>query len=228
MLEVVYVRADTEGTRLLLDWPGRVPDSAARAETTDAQSATRARRRLPFLPRRLPGGADPIPEATASGEVLRPASWFRRSLAFADTLSAAVAFALAVYALEDGATIRVAAIAILPAVALFGKLIGLYDRDAHRIQKTTLDEAPGLFQVSTCYALAVYLGHPLLVHGRFERGQVLFLWLALFVFMLVSRTLVRKLIQSISAPERCLVIGDADSAREVHRKFLSSHNINGV
>ncbi len=64
---------------------------------------------------------------------------------------------------------------------LGAKLFGLYDRDEAVIRKTTLDEAPKLFQFATLCALVAWLAESPLGYGALTREDVLFLWLALVV-----------------------------------------------
>ena len=65
------------------------------------------------------------------------------------------------------------------------KLYGLYDRDETLLRKTTLDEAPKLFQVATLCALVAWLAGGLIVHGTLDRHEALFLWLALAVLLVL-------------------------------------------
>ena len=45
-------------------------------------------------------------------------------------------------------------------ILVLSKVLNLYDRDELLLRKTTLDEAPKLFQVATLMALLLWLGHP--------------------------------------------------------------------
>ncbi len=75
----------------------------------------------------------------------------------------------------------------LPLVVLGAKLFGLYDRDEAVIRKTTLDEVPKLVQVATLCALLAWLAERPLGYGMLTRSDVLFLWVALAVFLVVGR-----------------------------------------
>ncbi len=48
---------------------------------------------------------------------------------------------------------------------LGAKMIGLYDRDDVLLHKTTLDEAPKLFQMATLGALVAWLAGGFVIHG---------------------------------------------------------------
>src|SRR3954454_11888661 len=88
--------------------------------------------------------------------VLRRDALYRRALALADVCSAAAAVVLAVGVLGDD-ELTFSLVAALPLVVLVSKTAGLYDRDENLLRKTTLDEAPAIFQVSTLYALLMLL-----------------------------------------------------------------------
>jgi exopolysaccharide biosynthesis polyprenyl glycosylphosphotransferase len=142
-------------------------------------------------------------------------------------LSAALAVALGVTVFGED-SLSMAVIAPVPLVVLASKVMGLYDRDQHLLRKTTLDEAPALFQLATLYTLLIWLSQPLLVEGHLGRNQVLGLWGLLLVLLLVGRATGRHVAQAIAGPERCLVIGDAKSAERVHKKIDSSFSVSAT
>ena len=95
-----------------------------------------------------------VDESAHSDAVLRRSARSRRSLAVADVVSAAVALVVSVQILGHDNGLRPgAALAALPLVVSLAKLAGLYDRDELVLDKTTLDEAPQLFQLATLFAL---------------------------------------------------------------------------
>ena len=100
-----------------------------------------------------------------------------------------------------------------------GKLTGLYDRDEHLIRKTTLDEVPTLFWVATLYALLIWLAGDLIVDGHFGRDQAVGVWALLFASMVTTRALARHVARALSGEERCLVLGDAETAEWITRRF---------
>ena len=114
-----------------------------------------------------------------------------------------------------------ASIASVPVLLFWAKLNGLYDRDESLIRKTTLDEAPKLFQLATLCALVVWLAGGLLVSGEraLDRPQAFFLWIALTAFLMLARGLARALALRIAPVERCLFIGDEESAGTIRAKL---------
>ena len=143
---------------------------------------------------------------------------YRRTLALADVASAGIAVLIGVPLLGADALNPVALLA-LPLVLVVGKVTGLYDRDEHLIRKTTLDEVPALFWVATLYALLIWLGGELIVDGHFGRDQAVGVWVLLFASTVTIRALARHLARALSGEERCLVLGDADTADWITRRF---------
>jgi exopolysaccharide biosynthesis polyprenyl glycosylphosphotransferase len=143
---------------------------------------------------------------------------FRRSLAAADVTAAAIAVPIGVQLLGHEAPNPVVLLA-LPLVILVSKVTGLYERDEHVVRKTTLDEVPALFWVATLYAFLIWLGGDLIVSSGFGRGTAVGVWLLLFTSMLATRGLARHFARTASIEEQCLVIGDAETASWVQRRF---------
>ena len=104
---------------------------------------------------------------------------FRRMLLLADALAIAGAFVLTISLSSKSLQLTWASIAALPILLIGAKVSGLYDRDDTLLRKTTLEEAPKLFQVATLCALVAWLTGGLIVSGTLDRHQALFLWLAL-------------------------------------------------
>lgn len=99
------------------------------------------------------------------------------------------------------------------------KALGLYDRDAHVLHKSTLDEVPALIAIASIATLLVLLAEDLLVEGRLGREQGLFLWLLLLATMMLTRSVARKLARRSTHPERCLLIGNAPQAARLEAAF---------
>src|SRR6185312_14371699 len=114
------------------------------------------------------------------------------------------------------------ALAAAPTLLLAAKLYGLYDRDEALLRKTTLEEAPKLFQVATLYALVTWLAGGLVVAGALDRAEALFLWLSLTLLLLLARALARAGALHLAEAERCVFIGDVASAQAI-RSRLSGH-----
>ena len=149
-------------------------------------------------------------------------SIFRRTLMVADTLAILGAFLATIALSSRSLQLTWASIAAVPILLVGAKVFGLYDRDDALLRKTTLEEAPKLFQVATFCALVAWLAGGLIVTGTLDRHQALFLWLALAVMLILMRSAGRAFALRIAPAERCLFIGDADGARTIGAK-LTDH-----
>jgi exopolysaccharide biosynthesis polyprenyl glycosylphosphotransferase len=147
---------------------------------------------------------------------------FRRMLLLADALAIAGAFLLTISLSSRSLQLTWASALALPVLLVGAKSSGLYDRDDALLRKTTLEEAPKLFQVATLCALVAWLAGGLLVAGTLDRHQALFLWLALAALLVLMRTVARALALRIAPAERCLFVGDADAAETIRSK-LAGH-----
>jgi exopolysaccharide biosynthesis polyprenyl glycosylphosphotransferase len=158
-----------------------------------------------------------VPEGASSQRQLRRDAAYRRALALADLF--AVTLATAVALVPGNTQSRLALFAALPLVIVVSKAAGLYDRDGSVLHKTTLDEVPKLFQVSTLYALGASIATPLLIGPVLSAGAVLILWALLFSSMLAGRALVRGVIKRAAPPERCLVMGSSATTPALREKL---------
>jgi exopolysaccharide biosynthesis polyprenyl glycosylphosphotransferase len=157
----------------------------------------------------------------------RRESTFRRLLGFGDALAILITVAVAARVVGDN-SLQPAALALPLVFVLAIKAIGLYDRDLHLLHKTTLDEIPRLFAVATTTTLLLYLADGLLVEGVLGRGQVAVAWATLFMLLASFRSLARGVATRVTAPERCLYVGDEKSANEFREKLATSHSINAM
>jgi len=148
----------------------------------------------------------------------RRESIFRRSLLAADLAALVLALALVV---SSSPQLRIgwSWLLALPAMATAAKLLGLYDRDEALIRKTTLEEAPRLFQLATLSTLAVWLADRPLLDGSLRRSAALLLWGLLTVLLTALRALARASALRLAPVERCLFIGDLDSERRIRAKL---------
>jgi exopolysaccharide biosynthesis polyprenyl glycosylphosphotransferase len=160
-----------------------------------------------------------IREQGPRADVARRDAIFRRSLAGADVFAAALAVALC--AAVGNVGLQPLAPLALPLVVLVGKIQGIYDRDELLVNKTTIDQAPQLFQLSTLYSLLFFLVHGLFISGRMTTLQPLVLWMAMLVFMLLARGAARALARRAASIERCLFIGSEASCERLRTKFAS-------
>jgi exopolysaccharide biosynthesis polyprenyl glycosylphosphotransferase len=205
--------------------PARVTTERPRPVSPAQRRRGRRAIRVPFMFSTRPSATvGEIPEGGANEASFRRDTIYRRSLALADVLSAAVALVIGVLLLGSD-SVSPGALAAIPAVGLVGKVAGLYDRDEHLVKKATLDEAPQLFWVATLYTLLVFLTGDYIVDGEFGRSQALGLWSLLFASMLVTRCAARRFARAIASEERCLVLGDHEVATWLAAKVEASHGV---
>jgi exopolysaccharide biosynthesis polyprenyl glycosylphosphotransferase len=155
--------------------------------------------------------------------VRRRDALLRRALGAGDVAAACVALIIAVAVGPGGAgEVRPAAALLAPVVVLLSKALGLYDRDQHRLHKTTIDEAPALLHLAVIFALATWLAQGFVVRSDLTRDQVLMLALTSLLVTAVCRAMVRAAAVALSPPERCLVVGEAGNVDLTTRKLRGS------
>jgi exopolysaccharide biosynthesis polyprenyl glycosylphosphotransferase len=189
-----------------------------RAPLRPVPRVRRLRGRLTGLPPRRRSAQDGISEGRRPEASYRRDATYRGTLALADVFSAAIAVLIGVPILGQDALNPLALLA-LPLVLLAGKLTGLYAHDEYLVRKSTLEEVPTLFWVATLYALLIWLAGDLIVEGTFGREQAVGVWALLFFSMLGTRALARYVARAVSLEERCLVVGDAETAGWISRRF---------
>jgi exopolysaccharide biosynthesis polyprenyl glycosylphosphotransferase len=163
-----------------------------------------------------------ITEARGPAASMRRDALFRRTLLIADTAAIVGAFVLTVVLSSRSLQLTWAGILGVPILLIGAKMLGLYDRDETLLRKTTLDEAPKLFQAATLCALVAWLLGGLIVSGELDRHEALFLWLTLAILLMCARTIARAIALRIAPVERCLFIGDQTSANAIRSK-LTEH-----
>jgi len=193
---------------------------------TDTPLRAPGRRRARLAPAAFVKAPTPTPDAIREdGPGLQTIALrdrtYRRMLMYADLLSAALALVLVVSLVGDD-SIRATTWLGLPMVVLVSKVLSLYDRDELLIRKTTMDEAPKLFQAATTYTLVFWLLDDQLVDGRLGDAQVLTLWASLFTFAFFGRRLARMVAQRATPAERLLFIGDAAAYDRLASKLSGS------
>jgi len=161
-----------------------------------------------------------IREAKAPAAALQRDALYRRLLAVADVVSAGFAVWVCVVLLGED-RLGPVTFAALPSVVVASKVIGLYERDELTLQKSTLEEAPALFQLATLYALIFWLLEEVLIDGRLGDSQVLGLWGALFASLLLGRALARRLARGLAPVERCLVMGERAACDRIGLKLTA-------
>jgi exopolysaccharide biosynthesis polyprenyl glycosylphosphotransferase len=147
---------------------------------------------------------------------------FRRMLLFADGLAVLCAFALTMTLSSRSLQLTWVSTLALVMYLTGAKLLGLYDRDDTLLRKTTLDEAPKLFQLATMCVFVAWLTGALIVTGPIDRPEALFLWLVLVSLLVCMRTCARAIALRVAPAERCLLIGDDAAARTI-RSRLGEH-----
>ncbi len=191
------------------DPPRNRPDPFAEVA---ARPRGRERRRLPLVGlRRLAifGGdveEGAVPESSRARDAV-----YRRLLAVADLIAATAAFTIAIGVLGED-SLGIWAVVTIAAIVLVCKVTGLYDRDEHLLHKTTLDEAPALLRVAGLCTLLAFLAGSGVVDGTLGRDQAVVLWGLLFLLMMVTRALARRLAGEIVTRERCVILGNAEAA----------------
>ncbi len=170
--------------------------------------------------RRLATGG--IAEVRGPAASMRRDALFRRMLLAADVFALIVAYVLTIELSRRSLQLTTAAIVGFPVLVVGAKITGLYDRDETLLRKTTLDEAPKLFQLATLCALVAWLTGGLIVRGVLDRHEALFLWLTLAALLMLFRGSARAIALRIAPAERCLFIGDPVSAETIRSK-LSGH-----
>jgi exopolysaccharide biosynthesis polyprenyl glycosylphosphotransferase len=158
-------------------------------------------------------------EVRGPAACLRRDALFRRLLLVADVVAIVGAFLLTVGLSARSVQLTWAGVAAVPILVVGAKLTGLYDRDETLLRKTTLDEAPRLFQLATLCSLVAWLTGGLLVRGTLDRHEALVLWLALSGGLIVARGVSRAVALRIAPAERCLFIGDEVSAETIRSKL---------
>jgi exopolysaccharide biosynthesis polyprenyl glycosylphosphotransferase len=150
-------------------------------------------------------------------------------LALADGVAALGAVECAIAFTGTATRLGPLIIAALIVVAIVSaKLLGLYDRDELLLRKSTLDEAPTVFQLATLFALLVSLSNWQLLHGHLRSPELLAVWALMFFFTLLARWCARHISHRLTDAERCLVVGDASGASAVASRLSTRGGINAV
>ena len=221
------VRKTLPDTRKNLATPGGKPASSERSTAPSEWSPAR----VPSLsPRRLGQFvADTAPLRRGAADRVDPARTrerrYRRLLGLADILATLLALSLCINVLGRGNTVSLALLAAVPVVVVIAKVLGLYDRDELVLHRSTLDEAPMLFQLATLFTLVVAIGQAPLQLGEIGGDQALALWLLLFLALVAARVVARAIARHATAHERCILIGGIDECEMLRTKLDDSRAI---
>ena len=188
-----------------------------RVAALELPSVQRAVQELAELDAEVRIPSRPIREGDRTREVLGRDALLRRLLAGADVIAAALALNVAI--ISGGATPTLAVCVAIFMIVPIGKILGLYDRDEHVLHKTTLDEAPTLFQVAMLHAVTAWLLDGVLASGALGKPQVVLAWVLLFLSMGAFRTIARRAGIAAAPAERMLVLGSADESQRIRGKL---------
>jgi exopolysaccharide biosynthesis polyprenyl glycosylphosphotransferase len=185
-----------------------------------AADRRRGRADLTVAPTPKPFGFPEVEGLVSPGAYRRDAI-YRRGLIAADVIAAAVAGYFAVVGVA-GASLEPSMLLALPLVVVLGKLLGLYDRDELVFHKSTLDEAPLLFQLASLYTLLAWLLSSVLIEGEFTRSAGVALWLAAFLLTSSFRFTARETALRVAPAERCLIIGRSGTRMRLAGKLAAA------
>ncbi len=148
-------------------------------------------------------------------------SWRRRSLAIADVLAlvAAWAFMWVVAPPPTPFWDDLVLLPVLPLWVLLNKLLGLYDRDASLVHRSTLNELPQIVHSLSLGAALLYLLGPLVVPVELLREHVVVWWVAALALTPLLRYGARAAVRTAFEPERVLIIGSGHVASVVAEKI---------
>ncbi|MBJ7457935.1 MAG: sugar transferase [Thermoleophilaceae bacterium] len=173
---------------------------------------------------------DPPRSVSVSSEISHAAngrdSTFRRLLGTSDLISATLAL-VATATFTHTSQVYWSMFAAVLFIVPLGKLTGLYDRDAHVLNHSTLDEVPKLFTLAMMTTVIAFIARDLAVLGTPGIGtkQLVFLISTLTVALCVGRVIARFAARTISPAERILVVSDSEDCDHLRRKLDVSPEI---
>jgi exopolysaccharide biosynthesis polyprenyl glycosylphosphotransferase len=145
----------------------------------------------------------------------------RRLLAGSDVLAMIASYG-AVWLIDPpnvALTSRGWLLAAVPLWIIINKLLGLYDRDANVVSRSTVDEIPRLLQSVLIGTASVFMLAPLAPNFDVYRGQaLLFGGFAVILFPLL-RSMTRRAISGREDAERCVILGSGVVARQLAAKL---------
>ncbi len=169
---------------------------------------------------RLPGRISKRARAASDETVLR------RAMAVSDLIFVAVAIALTGVLVGVDSVGPTSYFALLLVVPLM-KVLGLYDRDANLLHKTTLEDIPHIIGATMALTLtAVSLpglvgSEPVLINTITLPVMVL----AMTVLVTLARRLTRAVLTAIAPEERLLLISGAEDAERLDHRLQRSQAI---
>jgi exopolysaccharide biosynthesis polyprenyl glycosylphosphotransferase len=211
-----------------MDSEGAVEAGTATLPPPSKRSQSRASQAVGSVEQGLRRALDA--DARGPAVCLRRDTIFRRALLIADALAILIALSLTIESSSRKVPLHLTweSLIGLPALLVAAKLLGLYDRDETLLRKTTLEEAPKLFQLATLCTLVAWIAGRLVVAGGLDHREALFLWIALTVLLVCFRAVARRVALRLVPVERCLFIGEQRLARMVAGKLTGHSGINAT
>lgn len=173
---------------------------------------------------------DPPKAVAESNEISQAAnrrdSTYRRLLGASDLISAMLAL-VATATFTHTSQVYWAMFAAVFFVVPIGKVAGLYDRDAHVLNHTTIEEVPKIFTMAMMTTVIAFFARDLAVIGSPGLGtkQLVFLITVMTVFFFVGRVIARFVARLVSPAERLLVVGSGEDCDHLLRKLELSPQI---
>jgi exopolysaccharide biosynthesis polyprenyl glycosylphosphotransferase len=167
---------------------------------------------------------DPPSAFAESNEISQAAnhrdSTFRRLLGASDVLSAILAL-VATATFTHTEQVYWSMFAAVLFVVPIGKLVGLYDRDAHVLNHSTLDEVPKLFTLAMMTTVIAFIARDLAVLGAPGIGtkQLVFLIAVMTACFCTGRVVARFVARTLSPAERLLVVSSSEDCDHLTRKL---------
>jgi exopolysaccharide biosynthesis polyprenyl glycosylphosphotransferase len=176
-----------------------------------------------------PEPGPPIPDWPLRGGSFRRDRLRRWGLALADVLALCSGYVTvwAATGRPQPLVAKLVLLAALPFWVLLNKLLGLYDRDANVINKSTLDELPRILQSVVLGSSLVFLAGPLFPGLQAGRLQAVVFMAVAAVTMPLLRIAARQSMDRRGVAERCLILGSGAVAAQLARK-LAEHPGYGV
>jgi exopolysaccharide biosynthesis polyprenyl glycosylphosphotransferase len=180
-----------------------------------------------FVPRRrrtdIRDGSG-IAETEPSKTTKRRDAFFRRSLALADVVAATFTIVVG-GALLEADLVNLGSLIGLPLIVFAAKTLGLYDRDELVVHKTTLNDAPKLFYVTTLFTLVYTVAQADMQDTTIATETILVLWSLMMTSIVAARWTARRIARSSTPRERCVLVGDTTQAERVKRMLESHPNL---
>jgi exopolysaccharide biosynthesis polyprenyl glycosylphosphotransferase len=159
-----------------------------------------------------------LPETAPSPATRRRDRAFRHGLLAADVL-AAVLVALLVTSWIDGGHLTTAILVLPLLVIVVHAANRMYERDEKLINKSTLDEAPAIFQAATLVAMLAMLFDRVLLDTAVNPVVVVATWIGLAMTVTTCRVAARAAVRDLMPSERCLIVGDHVHGRRLAQRL---------